>query len=188
MLNTLRHFAAWSIGLAHAETQTDAEERACLVKHVQGCNRAVEIGSWHGVTTAVLRRAMRPEGTLYAVDPYAVGRLGFSIPRTIAHREVGRVRGARVEWLRTTGEAAARLVSPEVDFVFIDGMHTYEGLQADWQAWRTMVREGGTIALHDSAGAAADAGSARYTKAVISKDPDFETIDVVRTLTVLRRK
>jgi predicted O-methyltransferase YrrM len=188
MLNTLRHFAAWSVGLAPAETQTDIAERTCLAKHVRGCHRAVEIGTWHGVTTVVLTRAMSAEGTLYAVDPYEVGRLGFSMPRAIARREVGRGQGARVEWIRTTGDAAARLIKPEVDFVFIDGMHTYEGLQADWQAWRTMVRKGGIIALHDSAGSAASAGSAKYTRDVISKDPDFETVEVVLTLTVMRRK
>jgi hypothetical protein len=33
-----------------------------------------------------------------------------------------------------------------------------------------------------------DAGSVRFTREVIARDPDFETIDTVDSLTVLRRR
>lgn len=37
-----------------------------------------------------------------------------------------------------------------VDFLFIDGDHSYEGVRADWLAWSPLVRSGGLVAFHDT--------------------------------------
>jgi predicted O-methyltransferase YrrM len=37
----------------------------------------------------------------------------------------------------------------EVDFVFIDGDHSYEGVKTDFEMFSRLVRRGGIIALHD---------------------------------------
>jgi hypothetical protein len=190
------HFALWMAGLAQAETQTTAGERACLARHAAGRMRLVEIGVWHGVTTRVLRAVMDPTATLWAVDPYPVGRLGLSFQQLIAHREVASVRNGRVDWVRTTGADAARRHRaqglPAVDFVFIDGDHTYEGLQDDWTGWREQVAPGAIIALHDTHSSPSrpmnEAGSARYAREVILHDPAFECVDAHDSLTVMRRR
>ena len=36
-----------------------------------------------------------------------------------------------------------------IDFLFIDGDHTYEGVKMDFEMYRSLVREGGMIAFHD---------------------------------------
>jgi predicted O-methyltransferase YrrM len=191
-VSVLRHYLLWSVGLAGPTTQTTDAERACLARHAAGRKRLAEIGVWHGLTTGVLRRAMDPGGVLFAVDPYPVGRLGVSLPRRIARREVGRVAGGRVEWLRATGADAARRVAGPIDFVFIDGDHSYDGLRADWEGWAPLVAPGGVVALHDSRSSAdrdlAGAGSARFAAEVIARDGRFEPVEVVDTLTVLRRR
>jgi hypothetical protein len=78
-----------------------------------------------------------------------------------------------------------------VDFAFIDGDHSYEGLRGDWEAWSALVAEGGVVALHDSRSCDArridDAGSVRFTAEVIARDSRFEVLEEVDTLTVLRR-
>ncbi len=38
---------------------------------------------------------------------------------------------------------------PEVDFLFIDGDHRYEGVKADYDNFRPLVRPGGIVAFHD---------------------------------------
>lgn len=190
------HFVRWSLGLAAAETQTSEAERACLARHASGRRRLVEIGVWHGVTTRLLRSVMDPEGVLYAVDPFPRGRLGVSIQRIIARSEVGRFGGGRVVWLRRTGSEAAawfaaRAEAP-VDFVFVDGDHSWESIQSDWEGWRGLVAEGGIVALHDSRAAPGrpieHSGSTRYTNEVILHDGRFEVVETVETLTVLRRR
>lgn len=195
-MRVFRHFLLYNLGFAQAETQTTPEERACLRRHASGRRRAVEIGVWHGVTTAELLESIAPEGVLYAVDPFEPGRLGFSIQRSIAIREVAKVRPQSVRWMRMTGAQAAQRLREvgerPVDFVFIDGDHSYEGLAGDWAGWAPLVAEGGVVALHDSRSSDArdidDAGSARFTREVILADDRFEMIDAVETLTVMRRK
>jgi predicted O-methyltransferase YrrM len=185
------HFLAWSVGLADAETQTTERERACLASHATGRRRLVEIGVWHGVTTARLRAVMDPAGELSAVDPYHPGRFGLNLQERIAHREVSRVRGGRVRWLRMTSAAAARNHQP-VDFLFIDGDHSEAGLLTDWDAWSGLVESGGVVALHDSRSTPErpidDAGSVKVTRDVILRDPRFDHIEAVDSLTVLRRR
>ncbi len=194
-MKPLPHFLLWLIGLRCAETQTTARERAALAAHAAGRVRLVEIGVWHGVTTAVLRRAMSSSGTLWAVDPFPAGRLGVSLQRPIALAEVGRVSHGRVRWVRTTGDRAAGIYRQEeeagVELIFIDGDHSYEGLLRDWQAWSPLVAPGGLVCLHDSRSTPErpieDAGSVRATRENIRTDPAFELIEEVDSLTVLGR-
>ena len=194
MRSVIGHFGLWYLGLAKAQTQTSATERACLVRFAVGRKRLAEIGVWHGVTTCLLRTAMAPDGVLFAVDPYAPGRLGFSAHQVIAKSEVRRIRNGRVVWLRTTGVAAAkdrRVADLGVDYVFIDGDHSFDGLRGDWENWSPLVLPGGIICLHDSqpcpGRATEDMGSVRYTREVICQDQRFHVIEVTETVTVLER-
>ena len=38
-----------------------------------------------------------------------------------------------------------------IDFLFIDGDHTYEGVKKDFEMYSLLVKEGGIIAFHDIA-------------------------------------
>ena len=71
------------------------------------------------------------------------------------------------------------------DFLFIDGDHSYEGLQGDWEAWRSLIAPGGIVALHDTRGGRF--GCQRYMEEVILPDPEFSIVDEVESLTVLKR-
>jgi predicted O-methyltransferase YrrM len=194
-VRVLKHFLRWQFGLARAETATTEDERVCLTAHAAGKRCLVEVGVWHGVTTRTLRAVMAPHGILYAVDPYPAGRLGFSVQRWIARSEVSRVANGQVEWVRASGtEAAKRLaeeVAGKIDFIFIDGDHSYDGIKGDWEAWSGLVAPGGLIGLHDSRATPArpidDAGSARYTREVILHHPGFKVVNQVDSLTVVQR-
>ena len=190
-MKVLSHYIAWTIGLAPATTQTTSAERDCLARYATGRRRLVEIGVWHGVTTKRLRAAMHATGVLSAVDPFPIGRLGFSVQQHIAHREVDSIANGQVAWLRTTGAAAAR-DHHSVDFVFIDGDHSEHGLLADWRAWSPLVEAGGIVALHDSRSTPDrpidDAGSVKVTNDVILRDERFSVVDTVDSLTVLQRR
>ncbi len=195
-MRPIPHLILWRLGLARAETQTTEAERDCLARYAKGRARLVEIGVWHGVTTRRLRAAMTHDGWLYAVDPYAKGRLGFSAQRYIAQRTVQKVRNGNVRWVRQTGQAAGKAHAAAggdpVDFVFIDGDHSYDGLRGDWEAWVDLIAPGGLVTLHDSRSTPErdieDAGSVRYTRDVIVQDNRFEVVETVDSLTVLRRR
>lgn len=193
-MRAMTHFALWCCGLVRVDGRTTIAERNCLLRHATGKRRLVEIGVEHGGTTRCLRSVMAPDGVLFAIDPYQPGRLGFSANFTIAKREAGRVQRGTVRWLRTTGAAAGRLYGtsgePPIDFAFIDGDHSYEGLRADWEAWSHLVEPGGIIALHDSHSEADHPllfGSVAFTTEVVLKDAEFELVQTVDSLTVVRR-
>jgi hypothetical protein len=125
------------------------------------------------------------------IDPFPKGRLGFSIPMAVARREIGKSANGTCRLVRRSGEAAARSWTDPVDFLFIDGDHTWEGLRGDWQGFSPHVVPGGIVCLHDSRSSASrdieDAGSVRYTREVILRDPRFRVVETVETLTVLER-
>jgi predicted O-methyltransferase YrrM len=189
------HFLGYKLGLVQAETSVTTSEWSCIASHASGRQCLVEIGVWHGVTTRRLRAVMAPDGVLYAVDPYPVGGVGVSMPRHIARSEVGRVSNGRVEWVRQTGANAARWLAARltgrIEFIFIDGDHSYDGLRADWDGWSGLVAPGGSIALHDSRSSPLrkidDAGSVRFTNKIILGDSRYQVADLVDSLTVLRR-
>jgi predicted O-methyltransferase YrrM len=140
---------------------------------------------------------MAPDATLYAVDPFPRGRLGFSTHRTIATREVSTLKNGAIVWVRKTAADAANdprvlAVAGGFEFVFLDALHTYDGLREDWTAWSPLVAPGGVIAIHDSratpGGHSEEVGGVRFTNDVILHDPRFELTDVVDSLTVLLRK
>lgn len=195
-MSPLRHLVLWAIGRRAAETQTTDAERQALVSCAQGRRRVVEIGVWHGVTTRLLRRAMAPDGVLWAVDPFPKGRLGFSMQRIVARSHVRQERHGRVRWVRTTGDRAAALYrqsgEPRPDMVFIDGDHTYDVARADWREWSELIAPGGVIALHDSRSTATRdierAGSVRVTREMVLRDSRFEVVEEVDSLTVVRRR
>jgi predicted O-methyltransferase YrrM len=195
-MRPLPHFLLWLAGIRAAETQTTARERAALAARAAGRSAIVEIGVWHGVTTGVLRQAMAPDGSLWAVDPFPAGRLGISLQQPIARSEVRRCRNGHVRWIRTSGEDAADIYRREaltpVDLIFIDGDHSYDGLERDWRAWSPLVGPGGVVALHDSRStpdrSIDDAGSVRATRDVVRKDPSFELVEEVDSLTIVRRR
>jgi hypothetical protein len=137
---------------------------------------------------------MASEGVLIAVDPYPRGRLGFSAQRFIAQRELNKIPNGVVRWIRSTGVEApsdCAIETGAVDFLFIDAEHTYEGLRGDWEAWSPFVASGGIVALHDSCSSQTrqidEAGSVIYTNEVIRRDPRFGLVEIVDTLTILRR-
>jgi predicted O-methyltransferase YrrM len=192
----LGHLLLWRLGLAKGETQTTQAERDCLARYASEKKMLAEIGVYHGVTTCRLRKAMDSNGVLIAIDPYPKQRLGFSAQRVVAHGEVSRIKGGTVKWMRKTGaEAAKELIagrSEQFDFVFIDGDHSWEGLQADWEGWSKLIAPRGIIGLHDSRSSPSrqieDTGSMLFTRDVIAHDPAFETIEAIDSLTVLQRR
>jgi predicted O-methyltransferase YrrM len=194
-MSVVAHYVKWRLGLAKAEGATTAAEADCLLRHARGKKRLAEIGVWQGGTTARLRAAMAPAATLFAVDPFPKGRLGFSTQRAIATREVAKIANGRVVWIRQTAAEASRdpvVRSGGFEFVFLDALHTYDGLREDWEAWSPLVANGGVIAIHDSraspGGHSEDVGGVRFTNDVILVDPRFEVVETIDSLTVLRRR
>ncbi len=89
----------------------------------------------------------------------------------------------------TSSAAAARLCPDELGMVFIDGGHTHEAANADYELWSGKVARSGILAIHDLFPNPEEGGQAPieiYRRAVASGN--FDELPTVKTLGVLRRK
>jgi predicted O-methyltransferase YrrM len=93
---------------------------------------------------------MDPEGILFLVDPFHLGRFPLiNATKCAAHATVHRSRNGNVVWIRQFSHSAVAGWSEPLDFVFIDGDHTYEGVRTDWDDWHGYVQPEGILAFHD---------------------------------------
>jgi hypothetical protein len=195
-MSVITHFLLWRLHLASASTMYTAAECTSLERHAARKTRLAEIGCWHGVNTRRLRTVMAPDGVLFAVDPYAPGRLGFSAPQIIAHREVAKETNGAIRWIRMHDLDAARWFVAEreapLDFVFSDSLNSFEGFRATWEAWSPLMMPGGRYVLANSRSSATkqldDVGSVVCTRELIMRDPRFRLLETVDTFTILEKR
>jgi len=77
--------------------------------------------------------------------------------------------------LRTSFDEARTWFSEEsIDLLHIDGMHTYEAVEHDFQAWYPKVAPGGIVLLHDTAPRHADFGVWRLWEELSRDHQAFE--------------
>ena len=120
--------------------------------------RSLEIGTNYGGTLLLLCNLSPPGAKIISVD-LPSGRFGGGYPR----RKIPLFRkfpksGQQLHLIRAdshlqeTKERVLRILDSELlDYLFLDGDHTYEGVRQDFGMYAPLVRSGGIIALHDIA-------------------------------------
>ncbi|KKL86761.1 hypothetical protein LCGC14_1941480, partial [marine sediment metagenome] len=143
---TLR--AVWADGYAPVIYQHRAEAEALLKVMLDRklSGTAVEIGLEHGGLHMLLRQVCRK---VISVDIAAHKVLEFA-RRVPADRRSILICGSTSQ--RRTVLAVEKAADGPVDVLFIDGDHAYEAVKSDYFTYRHVVRPGGLIALHDTAG------------------------------------
>ncbi|MBO9571122.1 MAG: class I SAM-dependent methyltransferase [Chitinophagaceae bacterium] len=191
--NALMHFLRYFFYVDTPNTQTSANERAAIARYAAGAATAVEIGVFEGVNTVVIGKHMQPSGKLYGIDPFFKGKVGVCYHKyiTILNLKRNKVK-KNVVLVEKLSDAAISDVPDKIDFIFIDGDHSYEGIKSDWDLYSKKVNKGGIIALHDTTvpdfdPGRASLGSIAYFKDVIAHDKAFEVIETVDSLNVMRR-
>jgi Methyltransferase domain len=137
-------------------------EITCLVALMKLANaaRVFEFGTYKGVSTTQFALNLPPEGAIYTLDlpdtsTSTLLPVGDSDEAAIAFEKC---KGSlippdvkpRVTFLQQ--DSAAFDESPhvgQIDFVFVDGAHTYEYVKNDSEKGWRMLRSGGIIAWHD---------------------------------------
>ena len=148
MTRPVFHLIKFLVGLEGPKTQVTDNELKCLIHYSQKARVVVELGCYEGRTTAELARNC--EGSVYTVDPFCKGRLGFSYGEVIARRHIKRQGLKNIHFIESFSYQAAEEFDNSIDFLFIDADHSYEAVKQDWNDWYPKVRPGGFIALHDS--------------------------------------
>ena len=144
---------AYDIGMT--QNRGEIVPLAALVRDLQpAC--VVEIGTASGGTLFLWSQLATADATLVSVDlpwPWAT--------EATEAATVKKLRGFRrdhqaLHCLRKDSHAAetlrdvdTALAGKPVDFLFIDGDHSYEGVKSDFMLYAPLVRPGGLIAFHD---------------------------------------
>jgi predicted O-methyltransferase YrrM len=192
--NAFLHYLKVLTGSEASNTQTTEKERNALVKYSSNAGSIVEIGVFEGVNTALMASHMGKDGVLYGIDPFFKGRLGICYSKLITHRNLKKSKIVKkVRLIEKLSFDAAGDVPDKVDFIFIDGDHSYEGIKKDWELFSKKVPSKGIIALHDTSvpshnPGVENLGSVKFFREVISKSHDFDTIETVDSLNILRRR
>lgn len=105
----------------------------------------VNIGAGGGTSVcAILRGLQNTQSVVYSIDidPQAFDRetqaliaQGFDLER--------------VEQLEVNSGRAAKQWKQQVDLVFVDGEHSYKGVEKDLRLWSKLVKPGGLLVCHD---------------------------------------
>ncbi len=120
--------------------------------------QSLEIGTNFGGTLFLLCSLSPPGARIISVD-LPGGQFGGGYPRRKIplYRKFPR-NGQRLRLIRadshlpkTKKQVESILAGNRLDFLFIDGDHTYEGVKRDFEMYSPLVRSGGMIAFHDIA-------------------------------------
>ncbi|MGE5214739.1 MAG: class I SAM-dependent methyltransferase [Nitrospirota bacterium] len=116
----------------------------------------LEIGLDFGGTFFLWSRAAARDAHLLAVDSRPVGRFGAWSPFALVRRAFA-VESQRVTLLmgsdshseNTRERVMSALDGRPVEFLFIDGDHSRDGVWQDFEMYSSLVAPGGLIAFHD---------------------------------------
>jgi predicted O-methyltransferase YrrM len=117
---------------------------------------SLEIGTNRGGTLFLLCTLSPPDSTIVSID-LPGGRFGggYAAIKIPLFRRFAK-RGQRLRLIRADSHLPATrqrilqiLDGVPLDFLFIDGDHTYEGVRRDFDMYASLVRRGGLIVFHD---------------------------------------
>ncbi|MGD0995616.1 MAG: class I SAM-dependent methyltransferase [Candidatus Bathyarchaeia archaeon] len=117
----------------------------------------LEIGTARGGTLFLFTRVVSPDAVVISLDlPQGEGGGGYYSDWKIPFYESFAVHKQKVHLVRLNSHAASTLNAIKrilgdnlLDFLFLDGDHTYDGVKADFDMYSPLVRKGGLIVFHD---------------------------------------
>lgn len=130
-----------------SKASQDKKELETLLKLLPKRDRkvVVEIGVHQGYSLLNWSKAFDPmvlvgiDNDVTGMDRKTVDKVGADIIVADSHSKEARIQLENI------------LLDDMIDFLFIDGDHTFKGVRADFEDYSQYVRSGGDIVLHDVA-------------------------------------
>jgi hypothetical protein len=83
--------------------------------------------------------------------------------------------------------SAAKIVENNADLIFIDGSHTFESAETDYELWKNKIKKGGTLAIHDIYDYEDEGGQAPNKIFKQSLKENFNLIKRIKSLVLLQK-
>ena len=144
-------------GITLAPYQSRWEFCQLLQELARICPKAMlEIGTAKGGSLLAFSQLCSPDAHIVSVDlprgPFGGGYPLWKVPLYKAFARSGQ----RLDLVRGDSHSASTfrhvqrlLGGRKLDFLFIDGDHSYEGVRSDFEIYKSLMRPGGIIAFHD---------------------------------------
>ena len=176
------------------------------VKRVSENNFCVEIGSYCGKSTCFIGQACKEnKSKLITIDHHKgseeqqLGELYFDAE--VYDEKLGRVNTLPlleknlakfdledvVKPLVMDSISASKIVENNADLIFIDGSHTFESAESDYELWKNKIKKGGTLAIHDIYDSENEGGQAPKKIFKQSLNEGFNFIKRVKSLVLLQK-
>jgi predicted O-methyltransferase YrrM len=146
----------------------------------------LEVGTARGGTLFLFAKISSPDAVIIGID-LPGGRFGGGYPEwRVSLYESFAMQNQKISLIREDSHDLCTLKMVEkilgnrkLDFLFIDGDHTYDGVKSDFQMYGSLVDEGGVIAFHDIVPGSCDVvgGVPRFWNEIKHR---FEFIELVR--------
>lgn len=188
-MKSLLHLARFMLGLDSAASQVTDRELQMLLRYSRDARTICEIGCYEASTSVAL--ALNTTGTVYSVDPFYRGRLGFCYTEYVARVHRWRNGAQNLVFFKGLSHEIGHTFNLPIDFLFIDADHSYEAVKADWNQWFPKVKRDGYIALHDAKPAPNSPqmlGSMRFYFQDVPKVSAVAECDSVDSLVILRSR
>ena len=150
-------FALTERAIAVQQVPSEITEFAKLVAE-RKARTTLEIGTSRGGSLFILCRLAAPDGTIISVD---MPGAGYGEAYTPAHARLFQIfpsKGQSLSLVKadshhpgTRRRVEDLLNGKQVELLFIDGDHSYEGVKKDFEMYSPLVADGGMIAFHDIA-------------------------------------
>jgi predicted O-methyltransferase YrrM len=130
-------------------------EKTMLFNLSKNSKSILEIGSYIGASACCFGAALKEAGSgkLICIDTWNNDAMSegnrdtwkeFQNNTREYKNYIVPVRGFSTNVIQTVRE-----ISPTLNVLFIDGDHTYAGVKADWDAYKSFLNEGATVIFHD---------------------------------------
>lgn len=144
-----------STSLDHAVIAMPIRQAAYLFGLIRQMNarKVIEIGRYKGGSTLVMAAAMRGDGELWSID---IGKKETRLHqweevRTFDEQLADKCQQYNLNANIIVGDSRiVELDTGEVDLVFIDGDHSYDGVKNDFERFGKRVRMGGAVLFDDA--------------------------------------
>ncbi len=157
-------------------THMTTTEKLALFGIIKKFNKpiiAAEIGSYLGASACFICKALKPNSKLICIDTWENDAMQYG------NDIDGEKRDTYQEFINNTLDFSSSIIEmrgwsnqvsdkvqniyKNLNFLFIDGDHNYEGVKQDWALYKPMLKKGSIVAFHDT-------GWAEGVKKVITEE------------------
>lgn len=129
----------------------NAREFECLCHKLTPLqiNNVLEIGSYSGASIYMFAGHCNSGANIICIDPYPKPKIHNVFNELDKNFNVHLIQERSQEELVPS---IVQQITDKVDFLHIDGEHSYEAVKYDFETYSPFVRDGGLIAIHDICG------------------------------------